>query len=447
MNAANEITNITGGTITPIYDLAGNMISGPKSGDETTRLHYRYEAWNRLVAVYADDSQNPGQPGDLIARYAYDGTNRRVSKTLADGSSTHCYYNQQWQLLEERQFDAESAPVDSHIYVWSLRYIDAPILRDTYNSAGVLNTSARQYYTDDANYNVTATLNSSGTVTARYAYTPYGAATQYSSTWTNPAAPTAAGPLYCGYWFDAETGNDLARNRYYNVAISSWITRDPIAADANLYRYCGGGPTIATDPLGLQKVGDAKVVSAAYTVKGAYFIAETGTGKLDVTFGDKKTDWGDKAVDYADDFLNKVSKGLGTAVKYFGICAGHANAGTLTVLNFRIGIVVDISYKYTKCKEPGTWWKPGLFGRYWRGSMSGKEIELAVGAMAQNGVDVTDKPARWQLLEAQAATMNQAIQKFDPKTLGPTVKYRVTKQVKDSENLTVTEWDAEPVRE
>ncbi|NLX97959.1 MAG: hypothetical protein GXY83_17490, partial [Rhodopirellula sp.] len=39
-NAANEITGLTGSWIDPVYDAAGNMIFAPKSGDETTGLHY-----------------------------------------------------------------------------------------------------------------------------------------------------------------------------------------------------------------------------------------------------------------------------------------------------------------------------------------------------------------------------------------------------------------------
>ena len=34
------------------------MISGPKPGDETTRVHYIYDAWNRLVEVRADSSDH-----------------------------------------------------------------------------------------------------------------------------------------------------------------------------------------------------------------------------------------------------------------------------------------------------------------------------------------------------------------------------------------------------
>ena len=59
------------------------MISGPKPGDETTRVHYIYDAWNRLTEVRADDS---GSPGALIATYSYDGLNRRIEKEVTAGS-------------------------------------------------------------------------------------------------------------------------------------------------------------------------------------------------------------------------------------------------------------------------------------------------------------------------------------------------------------------------
>jgi len=127
VNAANEIQTISGTWADPTYDEAGNMISGPKPGSETTRLHYEYDAWHRLVAVYADDSQNPGEPGALIAAYEYDATNRRIEKTVTPARQVDYFYNQDWQLLEERCVDASGATSDQ--YVWSARYIDAPIVR------------------------------------------------------------------------------------------------------------------------------------------------------------------------------------------------------------------------------------------------------------------------------------------------------------------------------
>ena len=55
--------------------------------------------------------------------------------------------------------------------------------------------------------------------------------------------------------FDAETGNDLARNRYYNIALATWVIPDPAESSPNLYEYCDGNPANETDPSGL--VGEA----------------------------------------------------------------------------------------------------------------------------------------------------------------------------------------------
>jgi hypothetical protein len=114
VNEANEIGTISPDSgpdwVDPQYDDAGNMKYGPKSGDETTGLHCVYDAWNRLVAVYEDDGDGLYEPGTgdtLVAQYKYDGMNRRIEKVVAGASDVHYYYNQQWQMLEERFMDGE----------------------------------------------------------------------------------------------------------------------------------------------------------------------------------------------------------------------------------------------------------------------------------------------------------------------------------------------------
>jgi hypothetical protein len=84
-NDANEIT-----TSGYVYDRAGNMVA------DGTKI-YQYDAWNRLVAVSADDE---GEPGDPLAAYQYDGLNRRII-SIADTDSdcdldtaTHYYYGE-----------------------------------------------------------------------------------------------------------------------------------------------------------------------------------------------------------------------------------------------------------------------------------------------------------------------------------------------------------------
>jgi hypothetical protein len=38
--------------------------------------------------------------------------------------------------------------------------------------------------------------------------------------------------------------------RWYDASVSTFVTADPIAADVNLYRYCGNNPVIYVDPSG-----------------------------------------------------------------------------------------------------------------------------------------------------------------------------------------------------
>ncbi len=118
---------ITGGSVTPAYDASGNMISGPGPLDGTVPVHYVYDAWNRLVAVRADDT---GEPGDLIAQYEYDGLNRRMVKTVFDGEdaeTSEFFYNESWQLLEERTTAGEDESATHH--AWDLSHVDAPVAR------------------------------------------------------------------------------------------------------------------------------------------------------------------------------------------------------------------------------------------------------------------------------------------------------------------------------
>jgi RHS repeat-associated protein len=115
------------------------------------------------------------------------------------------------------------------------------------------------YYTTDANHNVASVIQALvGSPVAivnvdRYVYSAYGEAKLYQEDWTlNASAPYTDGPLYCGYFYDADTGLYLARNRYYDSGLSTWINRDPIGykGGMNLYEYCGDNPINATDPTG-----------------------------------------------------------------------------------------------------------------------------------------------------------------------------------------------------
>ena len=146
-------------------------------------------------------------------------------------------------------------------YVWDIAYIDAPVMR--YHDADANGDFTdpgddTRYYTYDANWNVTGAIDEDGTVLARYGYDPYGMATEYAADWTGGTAPSEDGPLYAGYFFDAETGLYHVRNRQYQADMGKFLQRDPIgyaAGDSNLTRYVGSSPLSATDPMGLAPPG------------------------------------------------------------------------------------------------------------------------------------------------------------------------------------------------
>ena len=167
----------------------------------------------------------------------------------------HCYYNEDWQLLEERKEVSGTEDADPlNQYVWHPSYIDALAVR--YYDASTSGSQVQHFYCQDANYNVTTVLDNSGTVLERYNYTPYGVVTFLDPDFgndVNQISDIGNTHLYTGRERDAETGLQLNRHRYYASHLGRWLTRDPIGfrgRDYNLYAYGDGSPTNKTDPNG-----------------------------------------------------------------------------------------------------------------------------------------------------------------------------------------------------
>jgi RHS repeat-associated protein len=258
-NKVNEITAIAATTGTdwadPVHDRAGNMTTIPKPASPADPLSCQYDAWNRLVVVM--DGQT------LVGQYQYDGLNRRI-RGYADTLETHVhyFYNSGWQVLETRETGTPSAPPETvqpkHQYAWSLRYIDAPILRDENTGGDGLCDDERLYYLGDANFNVTTLVNGDGDAVEHYVYEPYGQVTFYDEQWISATASTYRNTcLYTGREYDFETGLYHYRNRRYDPGLGVFLSRDPIAyysSDLNLLRYVVNGPVTTTDPAGLWRV-------------------------------------------------------------------------------------------------------------------------------------------------------------------------------------------------
>jgi len=275
-NKANEIdtddidTNAAGASITaaaganwfdPRYDAAGNMIQMPRAlNAQTSGVLNTYDAWNRLVAVYDQALQF------TLAEYEYDGLGRRVVKTLYDGTegpgpleTRHFYYSAAWQVIEER---VDTSTAADRQFIWGIRYVDDLVLRDRdATTGGDLGTSGsgldeRLYALQDANYNVTALADTSGTVVERFAYQGYGTPKVLDPNWSddlNNQSDFGWETLFAGYRYDADTGLYHVRNRYYHAQLGRWLTRDPLGYvdGMSLYEYVRSSPVDLLDPFGL----------------------------------------------------------------------------------------------------------------------------------------------------------------------------------------------------
>ena len=110
------------------------MTTVPQPDDPANSYTCAYDAWNRLVEV-KDGAR-------VHARYEYDGLSRRVKAHVDSDSSggpdtwVHFYYTNDWRLLETRSTTAAENTAPETLqpgrqYVWSVRYTDALVRRDT----------------------------------------------------------------------------------------------------------------------------------------------------------------------------------------------------------------------------------------------------------------------------------------------------------------------------
>jgi RHS repeat-associated protein len=210
-STVNEITNITESAgpawPTPGYDAAGNMTSGPQPLSPANGYVLTYDAWNQLVEVKNGNV--------VVADYAYDGASRRTTKT---GSATrHYYYDDQWRVAEER---LDTTTTADRRFVWGIRRLDDLILRDR--------ASTRLYALDDK-INVTAVVDTTGTVQERYGYNGFGGVNYMNTNFGSiPASAFDWETLFDSYRYDTESGFYQVRYRYLHPLLGRWLTRDPI---------------------------------------------------------------------------------------------------------------------------------------------------------------------------------------------------------------------------
>ncbi len=202
-----------------------------------------YDAWNRMVSVGL---------GGIALTYGYDALGRRITNRLGAGATTDLYFSSSWQVLEE---DVSGAMTQQ--YVWSPVYVDALVERDSASGQ-------RLYVQQDANWNVTALVDTTGMVQERFIYDPYGKPTDATGqnigvlnpNWTTRTGGDAYSWVYLhqGGRYEGLTGLYNFRNRDYSPTLGRWMQLDPLeftAGDMNAYRDEGNDPLTFIDPAGL----------------------------------------------------------------------------------------------------------------------------------------------------------------------------------------------------
>jgi len=102
-------------------------------------------------------------------------------------------------------------------------------------------------------FNVTAVVNTGGTVLERYGYDAYGTVRFMDGSFNSRSSSSYGWEtLYGDYRWDSETGLYQVRNRYLHPKLGTWLNRDPIGENAgtNLYRFVDDNPITYIDPDG-----------------------------------------------------------------------------------------------------------------------------------------------------------------------------------------------------
>ena len=275
------------------YDGNGNLTS---KGLYSGTIYYYYDDENRLTNVTSGTTYKTD--------FAYDGLSRlriRTEYTYSGGwvvSSTTRYIYDGMRVVQER--NASNTPLVAYTRGQDLSGafegaggIGGLLERSSGYSGGSWGT--HNFYHADGNGNITYLATTLLATAASYKYDPYGNAFSVSDSignvyrFSSKEQHLNSGFYYYGY-------------RFYAPSLQRWLSRDPLgeaghrvlrgactscysvlSRDANPYVFCGNGPTLRYDALGLTDDSDclaalqkAMVAAAAAGARCGLIGAATG---------------------------------------------------------------------------------------------------------------------------------------------------------------------------
>ena len=228
-NALNQFVSFGGETI--VTDSDGCIA-------EFNGMSFGFDSALRLDSVSTTNGQ--------VVAFEHDAFGRRVVRTF--GELTSIFFYDGWNLVRElRMASGENVGVDE--YFWGR---DVSCSLDGAGGVGglvcLVRDGAAYVPLYDANGNITAYVNASGAVVARYTYDCFGNVISSSG--------EQAGDFRFGFSTkcqDEATGLLLYEYRCYSPVLGRWMTRDPIGerGGLNLYGFCESDPIDNYDYLGL----------------------------------------------------------------------------------------------------------------------------------------------------------------------------------------------------
>jgi RHS repeat-associated protein len=248
-NALNQYDAV--GSLSPVYDLDGNMTSGPLPVAPTANSSLDWDGNNQIIEVTPS--------GGSAVKYHYDAFGRRVARTI--GSDRTYWFYDGWNLIAEFSGEVHTTgdaptPVLERTWLWGID------LSGTLQGAGgvggllaaTLETGAEAgvyHPLFDGNGNIGQYINSSGTVIAKYEYDAFG--NTLVSSGTHAALfihRFSTKPL------DIETGLYYYLYRWYDPLTGRWKSRDTIGemGGVNLYGFVGNDGVNWFDFLGLDRL-------------------------------------------------------------------------------------------------------------------------------------------------------------------------------------------------
>lgn len=238
----------------------GLFVVGNSLDDFSTSMGiYEYDDWNQLISATT---------GDKTETYVNNGMGYRVQKT-ANGQTSRFLYEYDKVILETGTDGTQKA--------WNV-YGTNLISRKM--------SSVTAYYIYNGHGDVTALLNTTGSVLATYYYDAFGNILEKDENAgiSNPFR-------YAGYQLD-DTGLYYLNSRYYDSVTARFITEDTYRGQVNdplslnLYIYCTNNPVIYFDPTGHWKKSDAKLNDEAQAeliaLTSAYKYAKTKEEKQEI---------------------------------------------------------------------------------------------------------------------------------------------------------------------